>query len=76
MLWIRDLSYRSGSADLCLGLVDPNPAPDPASVVLDLQDANKNYFLKVFLLTGIFFLKVHLHHLFYSNIKRHKVVFA
>jgi hypothetical protein len=31
--------------------MDPDPAPDPAIFVIDLQDANKKlFFLKVFLL--------------------------
>jgi hypothetical protein len=30
--------------------MDPDPAPDPAIFVLDLQDANKHYFFQVFLL--------------------------
>ncbi len=44
----------SGSADLCLWLVDPDSDPDPAFFVIDLQDANKklifNKFNKIFCL--------------------------
>ncbi len=31
----------SGSADPCLGLMDPDSDPDPAIFVIDLQDASK-----------------------------------
>jgi hypothetical protein len=35
---------------------DPDPAPDPALFVIDLQDANKKEFF------ALYFLQVHLHH--------------
>ncbi len=38
-----------GSVPLIMDL-DPVPDPDPANFVIDLQDANKKYFFKVFLL--------------------------
>ncbi len=53
----------SGSADLYLILMDP----DPAFFVSDLQDVNKKYF---FSSKFFYFLKVHLHH--FSKIKSHK----
>ncbi len=31
----------SGSADPCLWLMDPDPYPDPAIFIIDLEDANK-----------------------------------
>ncbi len=32
-------------------LMDPEPDPEPAIFIIDLQDANKKHFKKVFLLT-------------------------
>ena len=48
---------------------DPDPAPDPALFVIDLQDANKktNFFEKF---SAYYFLKVHLHN--FSKIKSPK----
>jgi hypothetical protein len=54
----------SGSADPCLGLMDPDADPDPALFVIDFQDVNKKQMY--------YFLKVHLHH--FSNIKSQKKV--
>ncbi len=36
--------FGSGSADPCLRLMDPDlePDADPATFVIDLEDANKN----------------------------------
>jgi hypothetical protein len=62
--------YGLGSADPCLILLDPDPVPDPAIFVTDLQDANKNFFPLSF--PTYYFLKVHLHH--FSKIKSHKIV--
>jgi hypothetical protein len=49
-LWCGSGS-KSGSADPCLRLMDPDPDadPNPAIFVIDLEDANKNkFFLKQF----------------------------
>ncbi len=58
----------SGSADPCLGQMDPDPDadPDPSIFIIDLQDANKKLF---FLLSfsAYYCLKVILHH--FSKIK-------
>jgi hypothetical protein len=40
--------------------MNPDADPDPAILVIDLQDANKNLFFKSFF--AYYFLKVHLHH--------------
>jgi hypothetical protein len=49
--------------------MDPDSDPDPAIVVIDLQDANKkNNLKKVF--TAFYFLKIHIHH--FSKIKSQK----
>jgi hypothetical protein len=53
----------SGSADPCLGLMDP----DPAIFVIDLQDANKKTTVGF---SDFYFLQVHLHH--FSKIKSRK----
>ncbi len=53
--------YESGSADPYLWLMDS----DPAIFVIDLQDANKNFFF-----LSLYSVKVHLHH--FSNIKSHQ----
>jgi hypothetical protein len=53
----------SGSADPCLGLMDPDADPDPAIFVIDLQEANKKTnFLKI--VSDYYFFEgtVHLHH--------------
>jgi hypothetical protein len=49
------VTFWYGFADPCLGPMDPglgpmDPDPDPAIFVLDLQDANKNYFCLLCLL--------------------------
>ncbi len=69
---------RSGSADPCLWLMEPDPDsgpdPDPAIFVIDLQDANKklNY---CFCSYDYFFLEVHSHHFSKIKLKRcHKAV--
>ncbi len=56
--WCRS---GSGSTDLCLWLMDPDP--DPALFVIDLKMPTKNK-LKIFFsrLLGTYFLNVHLHH--------------
>jgi hypothetical protein len=57
----------------CLTLMDPDldADPDPATFVIDLQEANKKLiFLKSF--SAYYFLKVHLHH--FSKIKSPKEV--
>ncbi len=59
---------RSGSADPCLWLM--NPDPDPAIFIIDLQDANKKVFKKN--LSAFYLLKLHLHH--FSKIKSQKEV--
>jgi hypothetical protein len=41
-------SYRSGSADPCLLLIDPDPDADPSIFIIDLQDANKKLIKKSF----------------------------
>jgi hypothetical protein len=51
--------------------MDPDAAPDPAIFILDLQDANKNYFFQGF--PAYFFLKLHLHN-FSSKTKSYKEV--
>jgi|LakMenE01Jun11ns_1017448.scaffolds.fasta_scaffold9944235_2 hypothetical protein len=57
----------SGSADQCLGLMDP----DPAIFVIELQDASKKLiFLHNFFCLVRYFLKVHLFH--FSKIKMQK----
>jgi hypothetical protein len=49
----------------------PGPAPYPAIFVIDLQNANKNYFfLQFFCFSAYYSLKVHLHN--FSKIKSHK----
>jgi hypothetical protein len=53
-----------------LWLMDPDPTPDPAIFVIDLQEANKKVFFISF--SDYYFLKVHLHH--FSNIRSHKEV--
>jgi hypothetical protein len=61
----------SGSADLCLGLMDPDADPDPAIFVMDLQFANLKLILKKSF-TAYYFLKVLLHN--FSKIKSPKEV--
>jgi hypothetical protein len=63
-MWNVTICYGSGSADLCLSLM--NPDPDPAIFVLERQDANKKLF------SAYYFFKVHLHH--FLKIKSHKEV--
>jgi hypothetical protein len=48
--------------------MDPDADPDPAIFVIDLQDANKNYYKKSFY--AYYFLNVHLYH--FSKIKSPK----
>ena len=55
----------SGSADPCLWLMDP----DPAIIVIDLQDAIKKLIFNT-IFSAYYFLKVHLHH--FSKIKSQK----
>ncbi len=55
----------SWSADLCLWLIDPDPA---IFFIIELRDANKTQFLKFF--SAYYFSKVHLHH--FSKIKSQK----
>ncbi len=49
--------------------MDPNADPNPATFVIDLQDANKK---QIFLIRFLLILKVHLHH--FSKIKSQKEV--
>ena len=53
-----DPESRSGSADPCLWLMDPDADLDPSIFIIDLQDANKKLILKKFfciiLLKGTF----------------------
>jgi hypothetical protein len=48
--------------------MDPDLDPDPAILVIDLQDATKHQFKKS--LSAYYFLKVHLYH--FSKIKKSK----
>ncbi len=59
--------------DPCLLLVDPDPDldPDPAILVIELQDANKKLIFKESF-SAYYFLKVHLHN--FSKIKSQKEV--
>jgi hypothetical protein len=68
-LW-RGSRCGSGSADPCLRLMDPDLL-DPATFVIDLQEANKKLFL-LYSFSAYSFLKVHLHQ--FSMIKSSKEV--
>jgi hypothetical protein len=50
--------------------MDPDPAPNPANFVIDVQDAGDVLFF--FLGCSAYFLKVHLH--YFSKIKSNKKV--
>jgi hypothetical protein len=51
--------------------MDPDPVPDPATFIVDLQDVNKNFFWGFFF-ANYYFLYVHLHTFF--KIKSQKEV--
>jgi hypothetical protein len=52
--------------------MDPDPAPDPAIFVSDLQDGNKKFFFPKFFCLLLIEGTVHLHK--FSKIKSHKEV--
>ncbi len=65
-VWLEQCwgSWHFGTdLDPCLWPMDPDPTPDPAFFVPDLQDINKNYFFCFY-----YFLKVQLHN--FSKIKK------
>jgi hypothetical protein len=54
VLRIRDILAGSGSADPCLWLIDPDPDPNPAIFVIDLQDDNKKLLFPSFFFLLLF----------------------
>ncbi len=60
---------RSGSADPCLWLMDPDSDPDTSIFVIGLQDASRTLIFNT-ILSAYYFLKLHLHH--FSKIKSQK----
>ncbi len=74
LLWIRDILVPTVLIGIRGSVPLPNdPAPDPVIFVRDLQNARKQFFFKVFLLTGITFRRsVQVHH--FSKMKSPKKV--
>ncbi len=60
--------YGSGSGDPYLWVMDPNPAPDPAIFVSDVQDGNKFFFFG-FLIFGRYPVLFEEHSYHFSKIK-------